>query len=118
MAGTVTPEVKESWADATDSEEEVCNSKSEREETGNGSLSSNIPASEGKEEAKSGGGDGSTEVVKSQIEGEISKPPLSPTGEGWEGNGGEGGRSGDNGGTLEVGKRERERNIKSSNNSG
>ncbi len=104
MAGTtVTPEVKESWADVTESDEEVCNSKSEHEETGNGSMSSNIPVGEGKEEAKSGGGDGSTtEVVKSQIDGEISKPPSSQTGEG--------GRSGDNGGALdEVRNRERER---------
>ncbi len=108
MADTITPAlvtVKESWAEATDSDEEVCNSKSEHKETGDGSLPSNIPVSEGKEEAKSGG-DGPTEVVKSQIEGAISKP-LSPTGEGWDGNGGDGGRCGDNDGLLEVGRREK-----------
>ncbi len=102
IASALVP-VKDSWADGTDSDEEVCNSKSEHKETGDGSLPSSIPVIEEKEEAKSGG-DKPTEVEKSQIESIITKP-LSPTGEGSAGNGGDGtARSEDNGGLLEVGR--------------
>ncbi len=102
MADTIIPTlnaVKNPWAEATsDSDEEVHKSSPEHEEVGDGPLSPNTPVNEGKEEAKNGG-DGSTEVVKSQIEEAISKP-LSPTGEG--------GHTGDNGDSLEVRRSETE----------